>query len=86
MRLIIPFITCLSVSAIDDNVTALNETAATNVTVAPLQDTFIPAEEEEPSQLKDISSNLSDDTDSQVNCGYKADKCFWKNIEQKAQF
>ena len=67
MRLLIPLITCVSINAIEENILSGNETELSNLTVSQLQDNFVPENEnDDESQLENISSNQSDDTDSQV--------------------
>ena len=73
MRLLIPLITCVSINAIEETILSGNETELSNLTVSQLQDNFVPENEnDDESQLENISSNQSDDTDSQVRFKLKS--------------
>ena len=73
MRLLIPLITCVSINAIEETILSSNETELSNLTVSQLQDNFVPENEnDDESQLENISSNQSDDTDSQVRFKLKS--------------
>lgn len=71
MRLLIPLITCVSINAIEETILSSNETELSNLTVSQLQDNF-ENENDDESQLENISSNQSDDTDSQVRFKLKS--------------
>ena len=73
MRLLIPLITCVSINAIEETILSGNETELSNLTVSQLQDNFVPENEnDDESQLENISSIQSDDTDSQVRFKLKS--------------
>ena len=87
MRLLIPLITCVSINAIEETILSGNETELSNLTVSQLQDNFVPENEnDDESQLENISSNQSDDTDSQVRLKLKSYLFFVCNFNSNNYF
>ena len=87
MRLLIPLITCVSINAIEETILSGNETELSNLTVSQLQDNFVPENEnDDESQLENISSNQSDDTDSQVRFKLKSYLFFVCNFNSNNYF
>ena len=87
MRLLIPLITCVSINAIEETILSSNETELSNLTVSQLQDNFVPENEnDDESQLENISSNQSDDTDSQVRFKLKSYLFFVCNFNSNNYF